>query len=383
MPRSPRWPPPVHHHRKSGQDRVRIAGRDVYLGPHGSPRAREKYLRVIAEAGGPEPRISVLDASTTPITVAELAARYLQMMKARYPNPRGNTCEYRESLYAFRVALDLYGSLPATEFGPKAFKAVRQAMRDRGLRVTVTNHRMARIRRAFKWGTEEELLPPATWHALQAVRRLPQPAARPQPVPIETILAVLPHVRPVVADMIQVQLFTGCRPGELCIMRPCDFDRSGEVWLYRPAHHKTLWKGQDRIVPIGPRAQAILTAYLNRPGEAYLFSPAEAMGLLRAEQKAKRRGKGKARNWRKARPKRKPGACYCPGSYNYAIRRGCRKAGVAPFHAHQLRHTAATAFRESGGLDAAQSLLGHQSQQTTEIYAGLPGWVLEVVRKIG
>jgi hypothetical protein len=38
----------------------------------------------------------------------------------------------------------------------------------------------------------------------------------------------------VVADMVRVELETGCRPGELVIMRACDIDMSGAVWLYSP-----------------------------------------------------------------------------------------------------------------------------------------------------
>ena len=41
--------PAYTHHRASGQARVRIAGRDVYLGLYGSAESRERYARIIAE----------------------------------------------------------------------------------------------------------------------------------------------------------------------------------------------------------------------------------------------------------------------------------------------------------------------------------------------
>ena len=42
MPR--RFTVPAYQlHRGSGQAKVRIQGKDIYLGPHGSPESRERY----------------------------------------------------------------------------------------------------------------------------------------------------------------------------------------------------------------------------------------------------------------------------------------------------------------------------------------------------
>lgn len=58
-------------HKPSGQARVYLNGRHVYLGPHGSPGSREKYARLIAEhLAGP----SV--ATSSPATVAGAILRY-------------------------------------------------------------------------------------------------------------------------------------------------------------------------------------------------------------------------------------------------------------------------------------------------------------------
>lgn len=45
---SPRVPQPVHH-RAMGQARVRLNGRDFYLGPWGSEGAEARYERLIGE----------------------------------------------------------------------------------------------------------------------------------------------------------------------------------------------------------------------------------------------------------------------------------------------------------------------------------------------
>jgi hypothetical protein len=39
----------------------------------------------------------------------------------------------------------------------------------------------------------------------------------------------LPHLPPMVADMVRIQRFVGCRPAEVCLLRPADLDRSGDV----------------------------------------------------------------------------------------------------------------------------------------------------------
>ena len=53
-----------------------------------------------------------------------------------------------------------------------------------------------------------------------------------------------------------------------------------------------------------------------------------------------------------------------------AFRRACRKAGIAGFRFHDLRHTAATRIvRRSGNLKIAQKLLRHEDITTTARYA--------------
>ena len=36
------------------------------------------------------------------------------------------------------------------------------------------------------------------------------------------------------------------------MMRTCDLDTSGEVWVYTPAAHKTEHRGQERPIYLGP-----------------------------------------------------------------------------------------------------------------------------------
>ena len=73
-----------------------------------------------------------------------------------------------------------------------------------------------------------------------------------------TVKATLPYLSPIVADMVRFQQATGCRPAEVCRIRPIDLDTSGPTWVYRPAQHKTPWRGHKRIIFIGPRGQDVL-----------------------------------------------------------------------------------------------------------------------------
>ena len=90
------------------------------------------------------------------------------------------------------------------------------------------------------------------------------------------VQATLPHLSEVVTDMVRFQRLTGSRPAEVCLVRPCDVDTSGDVWIYRPESHKTEHHGRERVICIGPKAQDVLRPYLLREKESYCFVPAES-----------------------------------------------------------------------------------------------------------
>ena len=58
-------------------------------------------------------------------------------------------------------------------------------------------------------------------------------------------------------------------------MRPCDIDRSGELWLYRLDSHKIEHHGRGRVVVLGKQAQKVVTPFLFRDPDSFLFSPME------------------------------------------------------------------------------------------------------------
>src|SRR5262249_15383779 len=128
----------------------------------------------------------------------------------------------------------------------------------------------------------------------------------------------------------------GMRPGELVIMRGCDIDMTGSVWLYHPQRHKTAHLGHERVVPIGPRAQGIIRRHLKTDIQAFLFSPRNAF----AEQMERKRAGRKTPPWRPQAwtrernrlrlARRGLGERYDVHAYALAVTRACRQAFPPP-----------------------------------------------------
>jgi integrase len=382
--------PSYRLHKPSGQAVVTLDGKDFYLGVYRSSESRTEYARRIAEweAGGRS-----LPAPGSDVTIAELVLRYWKYAKGYYVKDGRRTSEVSEVRYSMRPLRKLYGETLARDFGPLALKAVREKMIEAGLCRGTINKRVDRIKRMVRWAVAEELIPPSVYHGLQAVPGLPKgrsPApdhAPVEPVAEALIQSTLHHLRPVVADMVRLQRLTGMRPAEVCLLRPCDLDRTGDVWVYRPASHKTEHFGRKRSIPIGPKGQEILRPYLLRSADAYCFCPRDSEAAHNCERRANRQSKvtpSQARRRPKRNPKRPPGECYSTVTYGGAIARACRLAGVPVWYPNRLRHSAATEIRKQYGLEAAQTVLGHSNMDVTQIYAEKNlTLAAEIMRKIG
>jgi integrase len=180
------------------------------------------------------------------------------------------------------------------------------------------------------------------------------------------------HMSKEVAAMAYVQWHTGMRPGEVVIMRTMDIDRSQPVWRYRPSSHKTQHHGIERVIPIGPKAQAILKPFLLDDEEEYLFSPKRKMQAWNQARKGNRRTPmtpSQSTRMPKTAPAKAPGIHYTTNSYGHAVAKACRKAKIQVWGPNRLRHSMATRLRNTYGLDHARVILGHRSPSVTEIYA--------------
>ena len=186
----------------------------------------------------------------------------------------------------------------------------------------------------------------------------------------------------------KLQRLTGMRPGELVLMRPADIDQTSDIWIYEPFDHKNRWRGHRKQIPLGPEAQRILTPFLDRDSQAFLFSPRESeqwrlenrppyhgrerkTPLYPSELRRRQQIKNTRRH---RRSKQRKGERYDTNSYRRAIDYGLRKARkygfpIPHWHPHQLRHNRGTEVRRKYGIEAAQVALGHARADVTEVYA--------------
>jgi integrase len=224
---------------------VRIDGRDWYLGKYGAPESRERYDRLIADwlrnGRSLTPSESRPDASSSRdlgLTVNELILAYWKFASGHYVRDGKPTDEQHGIRAALRPLRRLYGGTIARDFGARALQNVRQSMIEAGHSRKYINDNVNRIRRLFKCAVSEELLPVAVHQALQTVSglRARQSSARESkrvlPVPPDVVEATLPYVLPQVAAMASIQHLSGARPGEVCIMRPCDITVAANgIWV--------------------------------------------------------------------------------------------------------------------------------------------------------
>jgi integrase len=411
MPKLSRSLPKYRKHRASGQAIVNLSGRDHYLGRHGTAASKREYDRLIGEwlAAGRQP----LEVRPDQLSLAALCIRYLGFARTHYVKDGRPTDEPSGIKAAMRFLQADYAPRPAAKFGPLALKAVRRRMIEADLAIATINQNVNRLRRMYRWAVAEELISPIVHEALRAVpglRRGRGEARETDPVlPVDDkiVEATLPHLPEMVADMVRFQRLTGCRPQDVCSLRPCDLDRSGEVWKYQPPEHKTAWRGHERLIPIGPKAQDILLRYLARDAHSCCFRPCDSEARRRADAHLARTtplscGDRPGLN-RKRRPKRQAGMKYDTDAYRRAIHRACDKAfpptgqlaqqeceskaawkkrltaDQVPdlelwqsdhrWSPNQLRHSAGTEVRQQFGIEAAQMVLGHKNAHVTQIYA--------------
>jgi len=417
--------PKLRFHKASGRAYVVLNGTSFFVGANGSPEAEQNYNRVIAEwlSNGRQ------SSAANQITIDQVIARFWVYAEGYYRSPDGQPTSELDSLrYALRPLMQLYGNTPACDFGPRCLRAVQQNMVKIGWCRNNVNRSLSRVKMVFKWAVSQELVPSSVYHALITVAGLRKGRSEAhetdptKPVPQEHIDATKPHVSRHIWAIIQLQLLTASRPTEILTLRPCDIERSGRIWVYSPADHKTAHHGHNRKIYFGPKAQEILVPFLFRDPQAYCFAPtdahAERLTKLHQNRKTPLSCGNVPGARRKDEPKWKTGDCYNVAAYRKAVTRAIELAFPAPdhlrqrddetkkqwrkrltkkekaelkawhkqfhWHPHQLRHNAATFLRKEFGIDTARIILGHRSAVITEVYAEMDQQkAMEAVVRVG
>lgn len=322
--------PTLRHHKSSGQAFIVWDGKPIYLGHFGTTESVDRFQQTISNIknyGSP------VVAQPEKVLLKTVAERYLADLPNNYPKTSKEPNAIRRSVNdLIRWSKDL----PAESFTPARFIELRKTWVDEGRCVTTIAKRHNYILNLFRWAAVNDLLPASVWHSLQALTKMkPKRSAAKDPKIINAVAwadveAIRPLVSEKVWDMIQLQWLTGMRSGEILAMSQNAIDDN----VYRPASHKNAWRGHVREIFLGPRARVIANKYsVGKTPNELLFTG------------------------------------YTNSSYGRAIKRACKRAGIAYWHPHQLRHAAADRARDAFGLDAAQAILGHKTANTTEIYA--------------
>jgi integrase len=349
------------YRRHTSRDRAFVEwnGKRHYLAgaykSHESLRAYQDFCRQNV------PQFVLTASGPAKLTVAQLADGFQGWADKNYPPvPRSEASNVRAALKPLR---QMYGTLNAADFAPKHLTELQERLATRQRARTYVNQCAAKIKRAFKWGAVEGLIPDTVYNAIALVpglrrgrsQALENPSRK--PATWEQVSSVLGEVSPTVWAMVHLQWLTGIRSQSICEARVDQFNRSKQPWEWRP-RHKTESRGVDLVVFIGPQAQAVLLPFLaGRKGSDYLFHP-------------KRQGGTRAKGYR---------SFYDAVSYLRALSRGQNRVnakrieqGLDPlpkWTPHQIRHAKATAVRASHGLEAAQATLGHQTLSAAQIYA--------------
>lgn len=365
----PAYPKKPH---ATGLARVRIRGKDFYLGKFGSEESRREYARLAAEFAAnpviqPPPK-----SKPSKITIGDMVSLWVQVHGGR---------EAEQVAGALKPLLRMHGHEQAGDFSAAKLEDLREAMIDctwmskeekaerirrkklPGWSRNHVNHQIGRIKRVFRWAERKGYVPRGTWEHLRTLPRLEKDSrarrnSKRKPVDESVVEKTLPYMPFMVQSMVRVELATGMRPSELVKMKAGDVDRTGDVWLYRLTEFKT--DGLDdaaewQTVVMGPDAQAALGPWLDAAGLRGPDSPVWVYGL--------------------SKPR-----IVTAEAYYQAIVEACNRAGVPRWTPYQCRHSAKRRAEQAGGEQGARAFLRQRAIESTRQYADAQD--IELAKKI-
>lgn len=372
--------PALKVHKKTGHARVRINGREYWLGRAGTPECEARYRALITRwARTQADAVPVVEPPaetlvTKPTTIAAALAEYLAEIKG---GATGEALRKNARWWLARslaATLSQHAAVRLDDFGPKTFSRWVESVASSpmphkrgGEKVprTTTHVRkiVAELLRLIEWCVAAEIIAADKLVALRCVKRLPLAAARSpvvrRPVDDAAIKDTVARLPAVYAAIVTVCRHSAARPGEVLAMKPAEIDRTSQrgVWIWRPTKHKTQRFGRERAVVLGPRCIAALEPWLaGVPNDDTIFTT-DCIRRVRTDGTIRLRA-------------RKRVLPITANDLRRAVRIACKDADVPVWTPYALRHSGLTEFRAVGGVDAAQIQAGHSAASTTERYAG-------------
>jgi hypothetical protein len=263
MPKLVHVIPKYRKHKQSGQAIVTLAGHDYLLGPHGTKASKREYDRLVSEflASG---RSASFGAPQGDSSVVEVAADYVRYAKAYYGT--APTSEYFRILRVIRPVKEMYGRLPAVEFGPLQLKAVRQRLIDEELSRTYINEFVRRVVAMFKWAVADGRIPAAVPEALAMVPGLRRGKTEARELPRSCPLPMRrlkPHCR---ISHPSSPTWSGCNGSPACVLPKFAFSARA-IWIApgtcgstgrRPTKRSTT--AGNALFPWGPSRRGCCSA---------------------------------------------------------------------------------------------------------------------------
>lgn len=236
---------------------------------------------------------------------------------------------FKANRLALRKLIFHAGDLPLDQLTGRHTDAIIQQSRRDGLTTASINnylrHAKSVLNKAVEWGY-------IRINPLRMVKELPKERKPPRYISAKELSLFLASIADVDLRRIVVALVTtGRRRAELLRLEWEDIDREGKKYLIR-----TSKTHLSRHYPLSPGFES-------------------ALDSLEGERKGRI-----FKRWQH------------PDTLTHLVKEELTRAGFPTLRLHDLRHTFASLYMESGGgLRSLQDLLGHTEYRTTEIYAHL------------
>ncbi len=230
--------------------------------------------------------------------------------------------------------LDAFGNVPAEDVKPSQVEEVMARLKEEGMEPATIHRRLTVLKAIYNRALREGKIDKNPILRVQSPKFDNRIVRYLTPDEESRLFAALPgRLHPIVS----VALHTGCRQGELLRLIWGDVDFSSGTILIREAK-----SGESRRVVMNSRVKSVLSSLSGKekpsnPVFSNTFGGFMDGGNLRRE-------------------------------FEGAV----KKAGIAPFRFHDLRHTFASRLAMNGANDRTlQTLLGHKSQAMILRYAHL------------